>query len=169
MEENQKRERRLMMDKEKNVFISHVHEDDSKLGDLKKMLENSGMKVKDYSITADKPNQAKDEKYIKNQILAPQIKQCSVLVVYVSSGTKGSEYVNWEIEHAHQKGKRIVGVWEKGEKGCELPKALEEYGDSIVGWNGSSIVDAILSDDSIQENPDGTTREPRKITRHPCG
>ena len=133
------------------------------------MLKNSGITDRDYSITSDKPNQAKSEEYIKSQILAPQINQCSVLVVYVSPETKNSNYVNWEIEYAHKQGKRIVGVWENGELGCELPEALEEYRDAMAGWQGNSIVEAILGDDSIQQNPDGSARGERDITRHPCG
>ena len=157
------------MNETKNVFISHIHEDESKLSDLKILLKNSGITARDYSITSDKPNQAKSEEYIKSQILAPQINQCSVLVVYVSPETKNSNYVNWEIEYAHKQGKRIVGVWENGELGCELPEALEEYRDAMAGWQGNSIVEAILGDDSIQQNPDGSARGERDITRHPCG
>ncbi|HKI60664.1 MAG TPA: TIR domain-containing protein [Mariprofundaceae bacterium] len=157
-----------MANETRNVFISHIHEDDSKLGELKRLLSQSGIDAKDYSINSDKPNRAKSEDYIKNQILAPKIRQCSVLVVYISKDTKDSEYVNWEIEYADKLDKRIVGVWGNGEKGCDLPEALEEYRDALVGWHGSSIVDAILSDDHIQENPDGTPRPRRSILRHPC-
>ena len=152
----------------RNVFISHIHEDDSKLANLKNLLKDNGIDAKDYSINSDKPNQAKSESYIKNQILAPKIMQCSVLVVYISKDTKNSKYVNWEIDYAHENDKRIVGVWGEGEKDCEIPEALENYGDALVGWHGSSIVDAINGDDSIQENIDGSKRGKRKIIRHPC-
>ena len=152
----------------KNVFISHIHEDDSKLANLKKLLKNNGIEAKDYSINSDKPNRAKSESYIKSEILAPKIMQCSVLVVYISKDTKNSKYVNWEIEYAHKNDKRIVGVWGEGERDCEIPEALDDYGDALVGWHGSSIVDAINGDDSIQENIDGSKRGERKIIRHPC-
>lgn len=158
-----------MVNEEKCVFISHIHEDDSKLTGLKNLMKNAGINPRDYSINSDKPNKAKSEEYIKNQILAPRIQQCPVMVVYVSKDTKDSKYVNWEIEYAHKQGKRIVGVWAQGESNCELPDALEEYRDALVGWHGGSIVDAIMGDDSIQENPDGSAREKRGITRHPCG
>lgn len=157
-----------MAEELKNIFISHIHEDDSKLGELKNLLKENGLVAKDYSINSDKPNQAKDESYIKNKILAPQIDQCSVLVVYISKDTKDSKYVNWEIEYAAKQEKRIVGVWGNGENGCELPVALEEYRDALVGWTGSNIVDAILNDNSIQENADGSSRGERGIKRHPC-
>lgn len=157
-----------MKNEVKNVFISHIHEDDSKLAALKSILSKSGIEARDYSINSDKPNQAKSEDYIKTQILAPKIQKAGAFIVYISDKTKNSDYVNWEIEYAHKLGKRIIGVWGNDEKGCELPEALENYRDALVGWHGASIADAILGDDTIQENPDGSSRTPRTIKQHPC-
>ena len=150
----------------KNVFISHIHEDDSKLQKLKNLLEKNGIKARDYSINADKPNKAKDENYIKSQILAPQIRKAGVLVVYISPETKDSKYVNWEIEYAQKEDKRIIGVWEWGEKGCEIPQALENYGDALVGWDGESIVDAITGKSNVWYDQDGTKRDNRSDMQH---
>lgn len=66
-----------MADITKNIFISHVHEDDEGLGKLKDLLKRHGMTVRDYSISADKPNNAHEENYIKYDILAPKINQSS--------------------------------------------------------------------------------------------
>lgn len=151
----------------RNVFISHVGEDDSGLKPLKSLLSNAGVDVKDYSITSDKENNAKSESYIKGQILAPRISACSVLVVYVSPLTKDSAYVNWEIEYAQKEGKRIVGVWAHGENGCEVPSALAEFGDAVVGWHGNSIVDAINGRNGW-EQPDGSQTNARQIARYTC-
>jgi len=101
-------------DQTKNVFISHVHEDDAGLGKVKDLLAKNGMTIRDSSINSSNPNNAKSEDYIKSQILAPQIKWAGTLMVYVSPDTKNSDWVNWEIEYAHKLGKRIVGVWETG-------------------------------------------------------
>ncbi len=86
-----------MADKTKNIFISHIHEDDEGLGKLKSLLKDNGMTIRDYSINADNPNNAHSEKYIESQILAPRIRQSSTSVVYISPETKNSKYVNWEI------------------------------------------------------------------------
>lgn len=152
----------------KNVFISHIHEDDSKLADLKSLLSKSGLEVRDSSINSTKPNEAQDPDYIKYKILAPQIDWASTLVVYVSPNTKDSAWVNWEIEYAAKQGKRIVGVWEQGEADCELPSALEEYHDALVGWHGDSITDAIVSELDRSENTDGSPRPVIPLKRHPC-
>jgi hypothetical protein len=74
------------------------------------------IEVRDSSIHTGKFNNATDEHYIKTQILAPAINWAGVFICYVSPQTKNSDWVNWEIEYAAKQGKRIVGVWEPGEK-----------------------------------------------------
>ena len=157
-----------MADNIKNVFISHIHEDDPGLTKLKKLLKNNGMAIRDYSISSDNPNDAHSDEYIKSQILAPRIRQSGVVVVYVSPETKGSRYVNWEIDYAHKQEKRIVGVWADGEAGCELPDALKDYSDALVGWTGNRIVDAINGKIDGWQNPDGTPSQPRDLKRYSC-
>ena len=105
-----------MADEMKNIFISHIHEDDEGLGKLKSLLKDNGMTTRDYSINADNPNNAHSEEYIKAQILAPRIRQSSTLAVYISPETKDSKYVNWEIEYAQKQEKRncgSLGAWRK--------------------------------------------------------
>ena len=131
------------MESIRNVFISHTHKDNDGVSDTKRLLEKHGMTCRNGSITLDKFNAANNEDYIKYQVLAPRINWSSVLVVYVTPDTKRSRWVGWEIEYARKQGKRIVGVWERGKKGCDLPEALDRYADAIVGWNGESLIAAI--------------------------
>ena len=126
------------------------------------------MTPRDYSINADNPNNAHDENYIKSSILAPRIRLSSTLVVYISPDTKQSSWVDWEIEYAQKHDKRIVGVWERGSRGCEMPDALEKYADAVVGWGGNRIIDAIEGRIDDREDPDGTELPPRTIPRHTC-
>ncbi len=97
----------------RNVFISHIHEDDDGLHTLKDLVAKRGMICRDGSITTGKFNSVSNEDYIKYLILAPRIKWASVLVVCISPETKDSDWVNWEIEYAQKEGKRIVGVWKR--------------------------------------------------------
>lgn len=157
-----------MKEQIKNVFISHIHEDDEGLKRLKDLVSKGGLTCRDSSITTAKFNNAANEHYIKTQILGPHIRWASVLVVYVSPETKNSPWVNWEIESAHKQGKRIVGVWAWGERGCELPEALDRYGNAVVGWNGESIIDAITGKSDTWRNQDGSSRDYRKIKRYNC-
>ena len=157
-----------MPDDARNVFISHIHEDDEGLTDLKNLVARHGLTCRDASITKGKFNEAHNEDYIKYQILAPRINWSSVLVVYISPETKNSDFVNWEIEYAHKQGKRIVGVWERGAKDCELPEALDRYTDALVGWNGESMVDAINGNSNDWHRPDGSELDYRGIKRYSC-
>lgn len=82
-----------MADETHSVFISHIHEDDEGLAKLKELLAKRGLTIKDSSINAENPNNAKSKEYIKSQILAPRIQQSSTLVVYITPDTKDSGYV----------------------------------------------------------------------------
>lgn len=155
------------MAESKNVFISHIHEDDHGLQKLKDLLAPKGVDVRDSSIHIGKFNNATDEHYIKTQILAPAINWAGVFICYVSPETKNSDWVNWEIEYAAKQGKRIIGVWEHGENDCDIPIALKENADALVGWNGDSIIDAINGKDTW-EKTDGEPCEPVPLKRHPC-
>ena len=88
----------LTMNTTKNVFVSHIHQDDQGLPNLMDLLHKHGMDARNYSITSDKENNAKSPEYIKNEILAPRINACSTFVVYITPDTKASDWVNWEIE-----------------------------------------------------------------------
>jgi MTH538 TIR-like domain (DUF1863) len=158
-----------MADKIRNVFVSHVHADDDRISEMKSLLAVKGFSMRDYSITNDKPNQAKNEDYIKNQILAPQIKACSTMVVIITPKTAASSWVQWEIEYAAKNGIPIVGVYAHGDNGCKLPEGLEDYAKTIVGWNGDKIIDAIESDTPPpSEKPDGSPAPVRQVAKANC-
>jgi len=155
----------------KNVFISHVHEDDSLLSDLKSLISRAGMEVRDASITDEEPNYAENEQYIKYQILAPKIDWASTLVVLISHDTAYSDYVNWEIKYAVEHGKRVVGVFVQGATDADVPEELGKIGDAaIVGWQGNRIIDAINGDIAEWDNPQtGQPRDPKwRIQRYKC-
>jgi hypothetical protein len=151
-----------------NVFISHVHEDDEGLGKLQDLLKDKGMHIRDASIHKGKENEAKSPDHIKSEILAPQIDWAGVFIVYVTPKTKGSKWVDWEIEYAQTQGKRIIGVWGHGHNNCEVPDALKNYADAVVGWHGDSIIDAITGKTNEWDNPDGSKLTPRPIKRYSC-
>jgi hypothetical protein len=152
----------------RNVFISHIHEDDDRLKPLKDLLARAGMTVRDSSIRSENPNNAHNEDYIKQEILGPAIDWASVVVVLISPRTKDSEYVSWEVEYGHQHDKRLVGVWDHGSAESDVPDALAQYADAVVGWNAERIADAINGKINDWTTSDGTTRQPVEIARHNC-
>lgn len=153
----------------RNVFVSHIHEDDTHLKGLKDLAEKHGMELRDSSIRSDKPNRATSTDYIKTEILAPAIQHAGTLVVYITRDTRDSKWVDWEIRYAQRIGKRIVGVLGHGASKCDLPVAFEEYGDALVGWNGRRIVGAIRGKITDWEPPAGEPPAKRPIKRYRCG
>ena len=157
-----------MPDITRNVFISHVHEDDAGLSAMKSLLAKNGCQIRDASINSENPNNAKDPSYIKSGILAPRIQWAGTLIVYVTPQTRDSEWVDWEIRYAERLGKPIVGVWAPGAKDTDLPPALDKYADAVVAWNSQSIIDAINGDTRQWNNANGAPRAERTIVRIRC-
>ena len=152
----------------RNVFISHIHEDDIGLKKTKDLLSNHGVSVRDYSIRSDNPNNAHSENYIKYDILAPRIRQSGAMLVYITPETKKSEYVNWEIQYAEKLGKPIIGVWAYGERGCEVPEELQKHADAIVAWSSRSIINALEGHRTFQTSK-GRDFSRFKLKRYSCG
>ena len=157
-----------MSDKICNVFISHIHEDDDRLEPLKKMLADNGCEARDSSVTNDKPNNAKNPDYIMQDFLKPRIDWCGAMIVLITPDTKDSPWVNREIEYAGEQGKRIIGVWDLGEKGCELPEKLDEVDSIVVAWRADQIIDAIFGRVDGWRDPKGEPISPRDIRHYDC-
>ena len=105
----------MMVNGMKNIFTTHIHKDDDGISKLKDLLKVKGMTFRNYSITSDIPNNAKDENCIKSKILGPRINQCSALVVHITPEAKNKCSTNWVIENAHDKIKRkIYALWAYG-------------------------------------------------------
>ena len=152
----------------KNIFISHIHEDDAGLAKLKALTRAHGLTVRDGSINKAKPNRAKNADYILHRIIGPRIRWCSVMVVYITAHTKDSEWVNKEIMRAAKLGKRIVGVWAHGHAGCEPPENLSMLADAMVGWKGGRIVEALRGDFNGRETEEGAVCPPIQFKRVVC-
>ena len=155
----------------KNIFISHVHEDDALLPQLKDLIARAGMEVRDGSINSDKANDAQNEEYIKREILAPRIQWASTLVVLITHDTAQSWWVNYEIKQAVEQGKNVVGVFAQGATDADIPEELRRCGDAaIVGWQGDRVVDAINGKLQAWDNPQsGKPRNPEwTVARFSC-
>ncbi|WP_296124315.1 TIR domain-containing protein [uncultured Bacteroides sp.] len=140
----------------KNIFVSHYHMDEEGIKNLKTLLSNDYC-IKNFSVTSDKFNNAKNEDYIKYGYLKPLINQSSTLVCLIGPNTHDSKWVDWEIREAEKLGKQIIGVFIQGARDSDIPPALEEFADAIVGWNTDNIKKA-LSGESFFVKSDGSPR-----------
>ncbi|MDI9348956.1 MAG: TIR domain-containing protein [Candidatus Symbiobacter sp.] len=152
-----------------NIFISHSGKDAEGIDDLKALISSQGIEFRDFTPKESDPNDATNENYIKYEILKPRIEWCSILIVYLTKETNKSDFVKFEIEQAAKLGKKIIGVYERGSKECEVPQALKDYGDYLLGWNTEKILKAINSDEPIVfENPDGSPKSKLSIPEYVC-
>jgi len=141
--------------KSKNLFFSYYYRNSTEYDRLNEMLEDRG--YFDYSNSSlDEESNAENEDYIKTKIRS-KINWAGTIVVLIGLGTYTRKYVNYEIEYARKKEKRIVGVYLWGESQSKLPAELrkahnEDYDDlALVRWNSDSIVDAIRGTNSWDE------------------
>ena len=138
-----------------NVFVSHYHEDEESIKRMKDLLGDD-YSIRNYSVTSDKYNNATNKEYIQS-LLRPLINQASTFICLIGPNTHDSEWVNWEVEQAFKQGKRIIGVYLWGAKDSDIPPALEDAADAMVGWNHDTILDAI-NGNNIFTNADGSVR-----------
>lgn len=138
-----------------HLFFSYYFKDEDDYDKIVEMLRNRGyFPFSNYSMEPD--NGPENEEYIRS-LIRPKIDKSSVIVVLVGPGTYTRKWVNWEINYAFRKDKRIVGVFLWGHSGERLPKRLrelrnEDYSDlALVGWNTERIVAAIRGEDIWEE------------------
>jgi len=151
----------------RHIFISHHHADDQSVSDMTSLLKAKGYDIRNSSIraTAKPANQDRlDKGLIKTEVLQRllrmKISWASTTVVLIGNETHSRPWVNWEIEQANKLGKRIVGVYERGNTEAKIPPALEKYASSIVNWNSESIMGALDGTANSFQNPDGSQRSP---------
>ena len=125
----------------KNVFISFAAEDLDEVNLLRGQAknENSDIEFNDWSLKA--PFDSKNSEYIKRGI-RERIKQCSVTILFLSSDTAASKWVDWEIRESARQGKGIVAMY-KGENPPALPPAVKELNVKVVPWNHAQLSAAI--------------------------
>ncbi len=147
------------MEKTKNVFISHYSNDEENIDKLRNLISDKGYNIKNSSVDSSKPNFAKNPEYVK-RLLRMRIQWAGTFICLIGPQTYTREWVDWEIDQANKKGKRIVGIYLNGASESNVPESFNKYGDALVGWTSEKIVGAIEGEINNFENPDGTQRKP---------
>jgi hypothetical protein len=152
------------MNKSKNVFISHYHKDDEYVQRLKSRFLEKGYQLKNSSIdsTKHKPRDKKPSDAVVKRLLRMRINWAGVFICLIGDRTHTREWVNYEIQQAREKGKKIIGIYAHGSKKADLPEELDISGNMLFGWNSiDKIIDSIENNTPYDwENPDGTKRNP---------
>jgi len=123
------------------LFISHAWDYKEEYYRLKVYLDNApNFKWSDYSVPFHDPINSDKTRELKKQI-REQIRQCSVFIVLAGMWVKYHKWIQFEIDIAKDYRKSILGIKPWGQQ--KTPLEIQEASDRIVGWNTSSIVEAI--------------------------
>lgn len=124
-----------------HVFISHSWKYPDPYETVKRWLnEASYFGWSDYSVPFYDPLDANTDRELKAKI-KQQIASCSCVVILSGMYVSYSKWINYEIDTAIEMGKPIIGVrpWRQE----KVPARVSENADVMVGWNSSSVVQAI--------------------------
>lgn len=146
------------MDKSHNIFISHYGKDDKHVQSLKTRLKGQGYNIRNFSVDSTKHKDGRiPSKPVIERFLRMRINWSSTFICLVGPKTHTRPWVDYEIQKAVEKGKRIIGVYTHGSKEtAELPKNLEKVASNLIGWNSIDKIGEIISGKNYPiENPDG--------------
>lgn len=124
-----------------HVFISHSWKYPDPYETVKKWLDDASYFYwSDYSVPFYDPLDANSVRELKTKI-STQIAKCSCVVILAGMYVNYSRWIDFEIDRAVEMGKPIIGVRPWGQE--RVPKKVADNSDVMVGWNSSSVVQAI--------------------------
>jgi MTH538 TIR-like domain (DUF1863) len=124
-----------------NIFISHSWSYDDDYVRLVKLLKEAPLlSWKNYSVSRDDPLAGGSDKKLAAEI-DKQIRLASVVLVISGIYVSHRTWIQFEIDLSDKYEKPIVGIQPWGS--TNTPEAVTRSAIEVVGWNTSSIVDAI--------------------------
>jgi hypothetical protein len=122
-----------------SVFICHDWEYSGEYNRIREFLDGApNFDWEDRSVPDHDPL-ANDETLQAE--LQNQIRPADVMLVLAGMYTSRSEWMAWEMAFGRRIGKPIIGIAPRGSQ--RLPQVVQRNAIEIVGWNSSSIVQAI--------------------------
>jgi len=123
-----------------NLFISHAWKYDEHYKKIVGWLNDSKIDWKNYSVPEHDPLDAKNTTKLK-QSLTSQIRPTSCVIILAGMYGAYSDWIEYEINESVRMGKKIIGVEPWGQE--KIPKIVSDNATVMVGWNSSSVVNAI--------------------------
>lgn len=125
-----------------NLFISHSWTYGNQYDGLVRLLNaNPNFSYKNYSVPKDDPiHHASNDAQLKEAI-RKQMQPASCVIILAGVYSTYSKWINIEISLANDMRKRIIAVEPWGAQRTSL--IVKNAADDIVGWNTSSIINAI--------------------------
>lgn len=125
----------------RRVFVSFDYDDVRQVLGFRLMLQNPyvALEFTDMSLRAAINSQRGT--YLRQRI-RQKIQPCSVLLCLIGNATAWSDWVNWELNAAHEANKGLCGVRLKGSRG-RAPQILHNLCAPVAQWDIGQIVAAV--------------------------
>lgn len=124
-----------------NVFISHSWDHVEDLKNLRTLLEERGYFQVDFTeASPENPIHSDKNQYVRIA-LSRKIGESNVILGIAGIYASYSEWMQWELDKAIEKGIPIVGVKPWGNS--NISKVVSDRAKEVVNWNTESIVTAI--------------------------
>ena len=125
-----------------HIFISHAWKYSDSYDTVKKWLDESKSIVYwNYSVPREDPLHSNNKTALKRD-LTKQISPSNVVIIISGMYASHSEWIDYEIDEAVRMGKYIIGIRPWGQE--RVPRKIQDNADIMVGWNASSLINAIL-------------------------
>ena len=136
--------------REYNLFISHAWRYSAHYDKVVEWLDIARvfgrLSYKNYSASKDDPLVELNQRMTKSELramLENQIRPSSVVIILAGMYAAYSEWIDFEIDTAVKMRKYIIGVEPWGQE--RIPLKIQANKDIMVGWNGDSVINAILN------------------------
>lgn len=124
-----------------HILISHSWDYNDQYATVKGWLDSTSyFRWTDYSVPITKPLDV-DGIRAQKQSIRNQISMCSCVIILSGMYVAYSDWIDYEIDTAVSLGKPIIGVKPWGQE--RVPLKVQNSADIMVGWNASSVVDAV--------------------------
>ena len=125
-----------------NLFISHLWAYSDAYSKLMELLSNAPyFNFKNYSVPKDDPIHNAPNDYQLRAAIKNQMQHASCVLILAGVYATYSKWINIEIQLAQEMGKKIIAIQPWAAQ--RTSQVVKNAADEIVGWNTSSIVNAI--------------------------
>ena len=125
-----------------NLFISHSWAYSDAYSKLMELLSNAPyFNFKNYSVPKDHPIHNAPNDYQLRAAIKKKIQHASSVLILAGVYATYSKWINIEIQLAQEMGKKIIAIQPWAAQ--RTSQVVKNAADEIVGWNTSSIVNAI--------------------------
>lgn len=125
---------------EYHIFISHAWRYSEHYEKIVEWLDDSGIIYRNYSVPSEKSLDTNTKSELK-AALTTQIRPASCVLMLGGMYASYSDWIEYELDEAVRMGKYIIGIRPWGQE--RMPTIIQDNADVIVGWNASSVIDAI--------------------------